>query len=48
MPLTLMSMNVCAFNDKIIKFGGVLENGQILNRIDLYHPETNNWLAFAS
>lgn len=43
-----MSMNLCVFNDKIIKFGGVLENGQILNRMDIYYPESNNWVKFSS
>ena len=43
-----MNTNICAFNDKIIKFGGILESGQILNRIDIYYPELNDWVKFLS
>ena len=37
MPEKLYCMNTCVFNSKIFKFGGILETGQILNRIDVFY-----------
>ena len=37
------NFDVCPFNDKILKFGGVTENGESVGRIDIYYTESNQW-----
>lgn len=44
----LYSMNVVVFNDKVFKFGGILQSGQILNRIDVFLAEHNKWFGYSS
>lgn len=37
-------MQVCTLEDKIIKVGGFTEQGQLVNRIDMYLLNTNEWV----
>ena len=38
-------MQVCALEDRIIKVGGFNEQGQLINRIDIYLPSSNEWVG---